>query len=130
MLAELNTYWACLPAEHRWSECIDGKLCTGKQTKLAYNRNDWHIKGTQQFGGKGITSTGSSIHRNLEQGEDTRLLGLALLSWQIESDSPAFQPIIQMDQEQVVRERCMSNTYASSCTIKMTGTQESPSVKI
>jgi hypothetical protein len=68
MLAELNTYWARLLVEHQWSECIDQKLRTGKRTQLAYNRNDRHMEGAQQFGGTGITSTG-------KEGEDPLGLG-------------------------------------------------------
>jgi hypothetical protein len=75
MMAELNTFWARIPAEHQWSERLDGGLRTGKRTKLAYNRGDMHVQGAQQFGGTDITSTGSCIHRNLEQGEDPSGLG-------------------------------------------------------
>ena len=75
LLAELNTYWARIPAEHQWSERVDGILRSGKQTKLAYNRNDRHVKGAQQFGGTSVTSTGSCINRDLEQGEDPSGLG-------------------------------------------------------
>jgi hypothetical protein len=75
LMAELNTYWARISAEHQWSKRLDGRLRSRKRTKLAYNRNDKHVKGAQQFGGTRVLSTGSCIHRNLEQGEDPSGLG-------------------------------------------------------
>jgi hypothetical protein len=40
LMAEINTYWASIPAEHQWSEQLDSKLNQGKKTTLAYNPKD------------------------------------------------------------------------------------------
>jgi hypothetical protein len=79
LMAELNTYWAHILAEHQWSKQINGELRSGKRTKLAYKRNNKHVQGTQQFGGTSVLSTGSCIHQNLEQGKDP--LGLGCWAW-------------------------------------------------
>jgi hypothetical protein len=79
LMAEINTFWARLPADHQWSKQNAGQLQQNKKTSLAYNRKDKEVRGQQQFGGVAVTSVGTCMHRNLTTGEDPS--GLARWAW-------------------------------------------------
>jgi hypothetical protein len=70
LMAEINTFWARLPADHQWSKRNAGQLLRNRKTTLAYNRQDKEVRGQQQFGGVAVTSIGDCMHRDLTSGED------------------------------------------------------------
>jgi hypothetical protein len=78
LMAEINTFWAHIPADHQWSKRMNGQLQRNKKTTLAYNPKDTKVRGQQQFGGVAVTSIGNCMHQDLTTGEDTS--GLAPLS--------------------------------------------------
>jgi hypothetical protein len=73
-LSEVNKCWHLLPDKDKWKDCTRG-LWESSHSTFSYNRRDNKLSRNFQPGGTGLVSIGSSSHRVIDSGSDTKELG-------------------------------------------------------